>query len=56
MIQYERAVPGREYTFDKVPIEIWVHKGAFYEFENSVTEFGADLTYFGWLSWICWML
>jgi hypothetical protein len=55
-IQYEKAQPGREYRFEKIPVEIWTHKGPFYEFESSLTAFGADLSYFGWLSRMCWVL
>lgn len=55
-IEYKKAKPNQTYKFDDIPIEIWVHKGPFYEFESSTTQFGADLSYFGWLSRMCWVL
>lgn len=50
-IKYKKALPGQEYKFEDIPIEIWTHKGAFYEFENyNRAAIGADLSYLGWLA------
>lgn len=55
-IEYQRAVPGTEYNFEKVPIQVWANKGPFYDFDYEASEFGADLSYFGWVSRMCWIL
>ena len=55
-IKYIQARPGIEYKFENIPIQVWAHKGAFYEFESKEQEFGADLSYFGWLSRMWWVL
>ncbi|CAI2375400.1 unnamed protein product [Moneuplotes crassus] len=55
-IKYKKASPGQEYTFDNIPIEVRAYREPFYEFETSSTNFGADLSYFGWLSRMCWAL
>jgi len=55
-IQYERAQPGREYLFEDIPIEVWAHRGAFYEFETSMTDSANYLYDFHLVSVICWIL